>query len=120
VHSTDEAVRLANESSYGLSAGVWGSRARAQAVARRLRAGTVNVNEIFGVSHGSVDSPMGGMKQSGVGRRHGVEGLLRFTEAQTIATQRGMQLEPPVDVGYDALARAYTTACRLFKTVGRR
>ncbi|WP_378247283.1 succinic semialdehyde dehydrogenase [Amycolatopsis speibonae] len=120
VHSTDEAVRLANETTYGLSAGVWGSRRRAQAVARRLRAGTVNVNEIFGVSHGSVDAPMGGMKQSGVGRRHGVEGLLRFTEAQTIATQRGMQLEPPVEVGYDVLARAYTATCRLFKIVGRR
>ncbi|MCP2205044.1 succinate-semialdehyde dehydrogenase / glutarate-semialdehyde dehydrogenase [Lentzea flava] len=120
VHSIEEAIRLANTSTYGLSASVWGSRRRAQAVARRLRAGTVNINEIFGVSHGSVDSPMGGMKQSGVGRRHGIEGLLRFTEAQTIATQRVMQLEPPIDVGYDVLARAYTAACRLFKMIGRR
>ena len=119
--SVDEAVRLANASSYGLNACVWGGdRQRAQRVAARLHCGTVNVNEIFGVSYGSVDSPMGGMKNSGIGRRHGVEGLLRFTEAKTIATQRGMQLEPPFNLGYDTLAKAYSSALRAFKFVHRR
>jgi succinate-semialdehyde dehydrogenase / glutarate-semialdehyde dehydrogenase len=121
VRSEDEAVELANASRYGLNACVWsGDLKHGQEVAERLEAGTVNVNEIFGVSYGSIDSPMGGMKDSGVGRRHGVEGLLRFTEAQTVATQRGMQLEPPFNLSYGQLARGYTGAMRLFKAAHRR
>lgn len=119
--SVNEAVRLANASSYGLNACVWGGdRARAQAVATRLRCGTVNVNEIFGASYGSVDAPMGGMRNSGLGRRHGAGGLLRFTEAQTVATQRGMPLEPPLPLTYAFLARAYSNALRAFKAARRR
>jgi succinate-semialdehyde dehydrogenase / glutarate-semialdehyde dehydrogenase len=119
--SEDELIERANASEYGLNACVWSqSAAHGRAVANRLRVGTVNVNEIFGVSYGSIDAPMGGMKASGVGRRHGVEGLLRFTEAQTVATQRFVPLEPPMNVGYGTLARAYTTAMRAFRTIHRR
>ena len=119
--SVDEAVTLANASNLGLNACVWGrDRARAQAVAARLKTGTVNVNEVFGASYGSVDAPMGGMRDSGLGRRHGVEGILRFTEAQTVATQRGMALEPPIKLNYAVLARAYTAALRFMRMVHRR
>jgi succinate-semialdehyde dehydrogenase / glutarate-semialdehyde dehydrogenase len=119
--SVAEQIELANASRYGLNACVWsGSPARGRRIAARLHAGTVNVNEIFGVSYGSVDSPMGGMKDSGVGRRHGVEGLLRFTEAQTVATQRLVPLEPPLGVSYSTLARGYTGALRAFRAVRRR
>ncbi len=119
--SVAEQIELANASRYGLNACVWsGSTARGRRVAARLRAGTVNVNEIFGVSYGSVDSPMGGMKDSGVGRRHGIEGLLRFTEAQTVATQRLVPLEPPLGLGYATLARGYTGALRALRAVRRR
>ncbi|MEU8984671.1 succinic semialdehyde dehydrogenase [Streptomyces sp. NPDC048309] len=118
-NTTDEAVRLANHSRYGLSASVWGgSQRRAQAVGAQLQAGMVNVNEIFGVSYGSVDSPLGGMKDSGLGRRHGTEGILRFTEAQTLATQRGTTLE--FNLGYTALAQGYSATLRLFRTLRRR
>jgi succinate-semialdehyde dehydrogenase/glutarate-semialdehyde dehydrogenase len=119
--TVDEAVTLANASNYGLNACVWSkNRRHAQAVAARLRVGTVNVNEIFGVSYGSVDAPMGGMKDSGLGRRHGIEGLHRFTEAQTIATQRVIGLEPAINLSYATLARVYTRILRAFKAIGRR
>jgi succinate-semialdehyde dehydrogenase/glutarate-semialdehyde dehydrogenase len=117
----DEQVAMANASRYGLNACVWsGDVLHGQRVAQRLQVGTVNVNEIFGVSYGSIDAPMGGMKDSGVGRRHGVEGILRFTEAQTVATQRGMALEPPFNLDHNSLARGYTGLLRILRTVHRR
>lgn len=120
VSSTEEAIRLANASNLGLNSCVWSKdQDRAQAVAARLKTGTVNINEVFGISYGSVDSPMGGMKDSGLGRRHGAEGILRFTEAQTIASQRGMPLEPPLKLNYGVLAKAYTVALRAFRWLHR-
>jgi aldehyde dehydrogenase (NAD+)/succinate-semialdehyde dehydrogenase/glutarate-semialdehyde dehydrogenase len=58
---------------------------------------------------------MGGFKQSGVGRRHGVEGLLKFTEAQTIASQHVMDLEPPGNMGYERFADLMSTGVKLMK-----
>lgn len=90
----DEAVALANDSRYGLNASVWSRDTRvARAIARRIEAGTVNVNEAYSAAWASVDAPMGGMKDSGLGRRHGVEGLLKYTETQTIAVQQVVQLD---------------------------
>lgn len=57
-------------------------------MAQRIHAGTVNINEGYAAAWASVDAPMGGMKNSGLGRRHGVEGLLRATEVQNISRQR--------------------------------
>jgi acyl-CoA reductase-like NAD-dependent aldehyde dehydrogenase len=91
----DEVVALANDTPYGLNAAVYGRDTRkATAVARRIRAGTVNVNDGFGASYASIDAPMGGMGTSGVGRRHGAEGLLKYTEAQTLA-QAVVPLDAP-------------------------
>jgi succinate-semialdehyde dehydrogenase/glutarate-semialdehyde dehydrogenase len=119
--TVEEAVTAANDSRYGLNACVWGTdRRKAQRVAARLQTGTVNVNDIFGASYGSIDSPMGGMKDSGLGRRHGVEGLLRFTEAQTLATQRGINLEPQIPLSQKTLAGIYTRMLRAFHTARRR
>ncbi|MFC4001062.1 succinic semialdehyde dehydrogenase [Prauserella oleivorans] len=91
----DEAVERANDTAFGLNASVWTrDTRRGQQVAARLKAGTVNVNEGYAATFGTVGVPMGGMKESGVGRRNGAEGLLKYTEAQAIAVQRGLRLRP--------------------------
>ena len=79
-----EAIARANDSVYGLNASVWSAR-RGEAVAAQLRAGTVNVNESYAAAWGSHAAPMGGFGESGVGRRHGSQGLLKYTQAQTVA-----------------------------------
>ncbi|MFF2557492.1 aldehyde dehydrogenase [Nocardia sp. NPDC058058] len=77
----DDAVRIANDSDYGLSGGVWSAdEAAAIAVARRIRTGTVTIN---GAPVG-FDGPFGGFKASGIGREYGVVGLGQYTEYQTI------------------------------------
>jgi succinate-semialdehyde dehydrogenase / glutarate-semialdehyde dehydrogenase len=85
----DEAVARANASPYGLNASVWTrDTRRGRDLARRVQAGTVNVNEAYAAAWASVDAPMGGMGDSGLGRRHGREGIWKYTEPQTVAVQR--------------------------------
>jgi acyl-CoA reductase-like NAD-dependent aldehyde dehydrogenase len=79
----DDAVRIANNSIYGLSGAVYGSEDRALAVARRIRTGTLSING--GMYYGA-DSPFGGFKQSGIGREMGAAGLEEFLERKTYAT----------------------------------
>ena len=94
--SVDEMVERANDTLYGLNASVWAGSARAgRAVAARLQAGTVNVNEAYAASWGSADAPMGGFKESGMGRRHGAQGILKYTESQTIAEERLLGIDTP-------------------------
>lgn len=84
----DEVIQRVNASDYGLSASIiTGDTMFGQALARELACGSVNINEGYATAFASVDAPMGGMGVSGVGRRHGPEGLLRFVEPQTLATQ---------------------------------
>ncbi len=122
VGSDDEAVELANATRYGLNASVWSrSSRRGRDVAARLRAGTVNVNEAYAAAWGSIDAPMGGMGDSGLGRRHGSTGILKYTEAQTVARQRLFNLAPPLaQLGDDGFAAVMTTALRLMKKAGWR
>lgn len=95
VASDEEAIQRANDTEYGLNASVVSRDHRsAQEVARRLRAGTVNVNEGYAAAWASKRAPMGGMGASGLGRRHGDEGMLKYTEPQTIATQRALGFGP--------------------------
>ncbi|PND56536.1 aldehyde dehydrogenase [Mycobacterium sp. ENV421] len=83
----DDAVAIANDSPYGLSAAVWSSDPqRATSVAARLRTGTVSVNG--GVWY-SADTPFGGYKQSGNGREMGVAGFAEYLETKVIATAVG-------------------------------
>ena len=79
----DDAVRIANESNYGLSGGVVSaSEERATAIARRIRTGSIGVNG--GLWYGA-DSPYGGYKDSGIGRQCGIEGLEQYLETKAIA-----------------------------------
>lgn len=115
VASVDDAVDRANDSRYGLNASVWTSdRDRGERVAERINCGTVNVNEAYAAAWASMDAPMGGMGDSGLGRRHGKEGLLKYTEAQTVAVQRGPPIGPgPLPDG--VWARVMTGFSRLLK-----
>ena len=83
----DDAVRIANDSPYGLSGGVTSaSEERALAVARRIRSGTLSVNG--GVWYGA-ESPFGGYKASGIGRQNGLEGFEQYLETKAIAGPLG-------------------------------
>jgi len=96
VDSIAEAVAAANDTPYGLNAAVWTrNRRRGLAIARELRAGTVSVNDSYRATWISVDAAQGGMKASGLGRRHGRTGLLKYTELQTTARQRLLPIGPP-------------------------
>jgi acyl-CoA reductase-like NAD-dependent aldehyde dehydrogenase len=98
--SEAEAIERANDSRYGLNASVWTrNTARGLRVAGQIRAGSVNVNEAYAAAWGSVDSPIGGMKDSGLVPRHGAEGILKYTGSQTVAVQRLLPIAPfgPLD-----------------------
>lgn len=112
----DEAVALANATPYGLNSSVWTKDGRrGRAVAARLRTGTVNVNESYAAGYGSVQAPMGGMGDSGLGRRHGSEGILKYTEAQTVAHQRVMPLAPSFGMTDEKYAQFMTRSLRAMK-----
>ncbi len=86
--SDDEAVRLANDSAYGLAASVWTrDPARGESIARRIHAGTVMVNDViscFGIS----EAPHGGVKASGIGRTHGRFGLEEMVRVKYLDVDR--------------------------------
>ena len=119
-HDETEAIALANQGNYGLNASIYSQDGRrARAIAREIRCGTVNVNEAFGATFGSIDSPMGGMRESGMGRRQGSEGIHRYTESQAVATQRGIRLSPMLGMSDETYAKVMTAQLRLMKKLGR-
>ena len=88
-------------------------------MAASIKCGTVNINEAFGATFGSVDSPMGGMRQSGMGRRQGSEGIHRYTESQAVATQRLIRFAPMLGMSDELYAKVMTANLRLMNKLGR-
>ena len=114
--SDDEAVALANQGSYGLSASIWSKNTReAHALAVRIRAGSVNINDGAAAAAGSIEAGMGGMGDSGLGRRHGAEGIRKYTESQTVAEQRLMPLGPPPNKPVAAFVRKTNSQLALMR-----
>jgi len=119
-HGEADAVDRANEGSYGLNASVFTrDGARGRRIARAIRCGTVNVNEAYGATFGSIDTPMGGMRESGLGRRQGAEGIHRYTEPQTVATQRVLPIAPVLGMGDRRFAQAMEGSLRLLRKTRR-
>lgn len=115
-----QAIARANESPYGLNASVWTSDpARGRRVAAQITCGTVNVNEGFAATFGSIDAPMGGMKASGIGRRQGRDGIRRFVQVQSVATQSGFPVAPSHGLSAQRYAALMTIALRTLKKLGR-
>ena len=123
--SEEEALRLANDSEFGLTASVWTrDRAKGQRVARQIEAGSVCINEVL-YTHGIGQTPWGGFKNSGRGRTHGREGLMELVQPQHIHTNK-LSLLPdawwmPYSPNAVALFRKMTTTFSsgsLVKTAG--
>jgi succinate-semialdehyde dehydrogenase/glutarate-semialdehyde dehydrogenase len=121
VDSEEEAIAAANASEFGLNASVFsGSISRARRVADRLDAGSVNINEGYRASFGSVDAPQGGMKQSGLGRRNGPEGILRYVEARTVAEATGILTLPRTGPEWARLSGVMIAMLKGLKALRRR
>ena len=115
-----EAVERANDGDYGLNASVYTrDTARGRRLARSIKAGTVNVNEAYAATFASVDAPMGGMRDSGLGRRQGAEGIHRYTETQSVATQRLLRISPMFGMSEKRHAAVMTATLRLLKKMHR-
>jgi acyl-CoA reductase-like NAD-dependent aldehyde dehydrogenase len=119
--SEDEAIRLANDSPFGLTASVWTRNIkRGERVAEKIEAGTVMVNEVL-YTHGIAQTPWGGVKLSGIGRTHGRAGLLELVHAVHIHVNRLARLHDLWWFGYTpqshdlfrAFARRFTTGSPL-------
>ena len=119
--TVDEAVKLANDTDYGLNASVWGTDLKAAtAVARRIEAGNINVNDILAAAYAAKGSPSGGVKQSGVGARHGDQGLLKYTDAINLAVLKKQVLMAPRDKPYEEHVEQTLKGLTLMRKLGIR
>ena len=85
VSGIDDAIDSANRSIYGLGASIWTRDLTiAKKAASELDAGTVLINSLYGAGGWEIEVPMGGYKESGIGREYGIEGLESYTETKTV------------------------------------
>jgi acyl-CoA reductase-like NAD-dependent aldehyde dehydrogenase len=102
VRDEEEAIRLANDSPYGLAASVFGKDVKhAEAIARRVEAGAVCVNDAL-INYSALELPMGGAKASGLGSRHGAGGIRKYCQQQAILVTRFAPKKDPHMYPYSA------------------
>ncbi len=100
-----EAVAMANDTEYGLHAVLWTRDTKeGLRLAEQIRVGSIEINDGIVATWGSPDLLQGGMKASGMGRRNGKYGILRFTEPQSIVIQRLHGIHPPGSMGHEMFA----------------
>ncbi|MDK8790591.1 succinic semialdehyde dehydrogenase [Corynebacterium sp. HMSC22B11] len=104
------AVNAANDTVYGLNASVFASPETGHRIAPQIRAGSVSINDGYTAAWSAIDNTSGGMKDSGMGGRHGAAGLLKYTDSQNITEQRWMSMRGPESLGAKAYARIMSTA----------
>lgn len=120
VRDSEEALRMANDSRYGLSASVFGPPREAERVARRIECGAVDVNDVL-IHYLTTDVPMGGWKQSGIGYRHAEQGLRKFCRAESVVVNRFPIGNDPSWYPYTRTRRALVSrAARLVNARGLR
>ena len=120
-HDENEAIERSNDGEYGLNASIYSrDTRRARELAKRIKCGTVNINEPFGATFGSIAAPMGGMRESGMGRRQGAEGIWRYTETQSVAVQRVMRIAPMLGMSDETYAKVMTAGVRMMSKLGRK
>jgi acyl-CoA reductase-like NAD-dependent aldehyde dehydrogenase len=115
VRDAEEAIRLANDSPYGLAASVFSKDiARAEAIARRVESGAVVVNDAM-LNYSALELPMGGWKASGLGSRHGAGGIRKYARQQSLLLTR---LAPKRDLHmFPYKGRTTRNLLRLFKVL---
>lgn len=119
VGSDEEAIELANDTEYGLNASISvRDNDHGLAMGRRLTVGTVNINEAYEAAFGSTRAPMGGMRLSGLGRRNGDQGLLRFTEPQTLAVQNVIGIGTPFGLEHEEWGEMIVRGFKVLRTLG--
>ncbi|HEU4515343.1 MAG TPA: succinic semialdehyde dehydrogenase [Nocardioidaceae bacterium] len=119
-HDEADAIARANAGEYGLNASIYTRDVRrGREIARQIKCGTVNVNEAFAATFGSLDAPMGGMRESGLGRRQGAEGIHRYTDPQAVAVQRLFRFSPVLGLSDETFAKAMTAQMRLMRRTKR-
>jgi len=114
--TVDEAVELANDTDYGLNASVWGTDLKAaEAVARRIESGNVNINDALAAAYASKGTPSGGVKQSGVGARHGDQGLLKYTDVQNLAVLKKQVMGARPGQDYDKYVKGMLSGLKMMR-----